>query len=403
MARITVTLLEPMAAGKRLRADFLQDTYDHVPGTVVRGALAGRWINERGVEVTTTEEFLDVFEGDGAFGPLHNENSLPAPLSVKVHKYAAKDDCPRLWWDRAASDGEQEHCKCGQALEDSKGESTGSVARQRRTRAALDEDGVVREGQLFTQNSLQRDTRFSGWLHGPAVRALWIVDQPVDTVYLGGRLKHQGAAVVQVDTEVEPEPVEQRGNKLILRLLGPGAFVDKHGFPSVKPDLDELTDVLQVEAQAVENCWTRWCEVEGWHAASGLPKPVERAVQPGSTYVIRLERAADEQARKRLMARGIGLRRREGFGALYSVKQEPLTVQRLVQGSAPLRNPARLRTDVPLLRQRYEQMLRGEVDDTMFQESLTGDGGYEKALRRLLNVVEPTLFYAVLTDLESHR
>ena len=59
-ARVTVTLTEPVAAGRRLRTDFVQDTYDHIPGIVLRGALAARWIAVLGKEVTTSERFLDV-------------------------------------------------------------------------------------------------------------------------------------------------------------------------------------------------------------------------------------------------------------------------------------------------------------------------------------------------------
>lgn len=403
-ARITVTLLEPVAAGKRLRTDFMQDTYDHLPGTVLRGALASRHLNESEQPpdvLCTSDEFLQTFEGDGSFGPLHNENSLPLPLSVKQHKYAPGYRCPTVWEDQLP-DG-TEHCPtCRQELEFSKGEPAGTVHRVRRTRAELDEDGVARHGQLFTQNSLQSGTRLRGWLHGPALRALHIGDEPVDTLYFGGRTKHQGAARVQVDTTAEPEPVPQCENRLFLRLLGPGVFVDQYGFPSLYPDLEELSEQLRVNALHVEkeNSRTRWCEVEGWHAASGLPKPVERAVQPGSTYVIRCDREADPQARKQLMARGIGLRRREGFGALYS-GQQLLAPREIANTVAGMRNAADQATYLPLLHERAKRMRSEPVDDRPFRDRLAVGDKYADGLTKLLNIVDPTLFGEVLKSLES--
>lgn len=403
LAKITVTLAEPVAAGKRLRTDFVQDTYDHLPGTVLRGALAARHLNEAEevpAVVSNSEAFLETFEGEGSFGPLHNEKTLPLPLSVKQHKYALGSRCGTVWWDQVYRGEEDESCgECRRPLEFSKGEPAGSVRWQRRTRPALDEEGVARQGQLFTQNSLDRETRLSGWLHGPALRALSIGEQPIDVLYFGGRTKHQGAAMLHVDAEAEPEPVEQNGNTLILRLLGPGVFVDEYGFPSLKPDLDELSDQLGVEAVDFENCWTRWCEIEGWHAASGLPKPVERAVQPGSTYLIRCAERADEQARKRLMARGIGLRRREGFGALYS-GQRSLSPSKIADSVANMRIAADQATYVPMLRERAKRMLVEPVEDEPFRDRLGQGDDYARGLRKLLDIVDPKLFGEVLEKLE---
>lgn len=403
VARITVTLLEPAAAGKRLRTDFVQDTYDHLPGTVVRGALAARCLNESEQDpdvVSKSAEFLETFEGAGSFGPLHNENSLPLPLSVKQHKYAPGEKCDVVCRDQKFKPVEDESCPtCKQELEFSKGEAAGTVRQHRRTRTELDEEGVARAGQLFTQNSLDRETRFSGWLHGPALSALRICNQPIDTVYFGGRTKHQGAAMVHVDTELEPEPVEQDGNVLVLRLLGPGVFVDEYGLPSLTPDLQELSDQLGVEALEVQKCWTRWCEVEGWHAASGLPKPTERAVQPGSTYLVRCAGPADPQARKRLMARGIGLRRREGFGALYS-GQRSLDPREIANSAAHMRTAEEHATYGPLLRERAKRMRTEPVYDAPFRDRIAVNDEYAKGLGTLLDIVDPTLFDEVLSSLE---
>lgn len=148
-----------------------------------------------------------------------------------------------------------------------------------------------------------------------------------------------------------------------------------------------------------ENCWTRWCEIEGWHAASGLPKPVERAVQPGSTYLIRCAERADEQARKRLMARGIGLRRREGFGALYS-GQRSLSPSKIADSVANMRIAADQATYVPMLRERAKRMLVEPVEDEPFRDRLGQGDDYARGLRKLLDIVDPKLFGEVLEKLE---
>ena len=100
----------------------MQDTHDHIPGTVLRGALAARWVAEHGVPVTTTPEFLDIFEGDGAFGPLHSELSVPVPLSVHLHKYRPEPGrCAKEMWDEATAKVPDKCEDCAKPLERSKG------------------------------------------------------------------------------------------------------------------------------------------------------------------------------------------------------------------------------------------------------------------------------------------
>lgn len=239
--------------------------------------------------------------------------------------------------------------------------------------------------------------RFTGWMQGPALRALRIGDEPVDTLFLGGRTKTQGSALLEVDHTSVPEPVEQRGNTVVLRLLGPGAFVDEFGFPSAAPDRQELSEALGVEVRNVKP-QTRWCQVEGWHIASGLRKPVERAVQAGSTYLVTCAEPASEQARRTLMARGIGLRRREGFGALYTFDRRPLTVHELSEKITVLRDSAELREHLPMLRRRAQRMQQEPVDDTEFHDRISVGDPYADALKTLLDVVSPQLFHEALEN-----
>jgi CRISPR-associated protein Csx10 len=320
--RITVTLTQPVAAGRNVRADSRQDTHNHIPGSVLRGALAAAWIHRRGQEVTQLPEFLETFEGAGSFGPLHSEASLPVPLSVKRHKYAASENC-RSEWDAAYDEHATTCDECEDPLVFSKGQARGRVPLETRTTTALTAEGVARDGHLFTQSMLKEQARLSGWLHGPATRALFCGDEPIHTLSFGSRRSLRGSVTLAVDTTAEPDPVECVGQDVILRLAAPAAFCDDFGFPADQPDLRELSDVLGVEALEVVGAWTRWDEVGGWHAASGLPKPVERAVAAGSTYRIRCAEAPSPESRRTLAARGIGLRRREGFGALYVAPPRP--------------------------------------------------------------------------------
>lgn len=321
-ARITVTLTQPVAAGRNARADFRQETHNHVPGSVLRGALAAAWIRRRGRGITRSPEFVETFEGTGSFGPLHSEGSLPVPLSVKKHKYASSAGCGSEW-DAAYGEKATTCEACGDPLVFSKGQPRGRVPLEHRTMVALSPEGVALDGQLFSQSTLKEETNLSGWLHGPATHAVFCDGEPIRTLSLGSRRSLRGSVTVHVDTEATPAPIECVGEDIILRLASPAVFCDDFGFPMDRPDLVELSEVLGVAALEVTDAWTRWGEVGGWHAASGLPKPVERAVAAGSTYRVHFAEAPSLESRRALATRGIGLRRREGFGALYVAPPRP--------------------------------------------------------------------------------
>lgn len=392
IAKLTVTLTEPVAVVRHLRNDFRQESYDYIPGSVLRGALAALWLLEHG---EPNREFVEIFEGDGVFGPLHAAASLPVPLSVKVHKYKPGDDCKHLWWDVAmlnADEKEPEACdQCKQKLEFSKGTPVGRIRRTPRTRAELDSEGSVRKGNLFNQSSIAAGNVFTGWVYGPAVRALTIGGEPARTLSLGGKRTVQGNAEVSIDFGAAPEPVERNGKTLILRLASPGIFVDDLGLPADTPDLRELRDVLDVGLERTGQ-WERWTEVGGWHLASGLPKPTERAIQAGSTYRFRCTQKPSEDALSRLMARGIGLRRREGFGALC-IPEPPMSRE---QWKGPIAALWRSQLDlekvlVPLLEKRIAELKQGNDDRRPFRAQLDHSDEYARALRKLLDVTDPVL------------
>lgn len=401
-AQVTVTLQEPVSTTRQVRSDFRQDTHDHLPGSVLRGALAARWIQHHGEPSTTDSEFAEIFEGGGSFGPLHAHGGLPVPLSVARHKYEPGNDCKQLWWDRALGETASRCPNCDQKLEESKGQAKEAPERTARTRVALDEHGVAQDGNLFVQNTLASTTKLTGWLHGPAVRALHLDGEPIDSLLLGAGRSVRGKATVRAEIDTVPDPVEQDENIVVLRLASPGIFVDEFGLPADRPDGAEIAEVLGIGHAEVETPWTRWTEAGGWHIASGLPKPTERAVERGSTYRIHCSEPASEHARRTLMARGIGLRRREGFGALCSPPARPLGPGVLKSTFAPLLGWNLLPRLLDQLRNRAENLRNGSVDDAKYRAALDKmEPNQAAAFRKLLDLSDPRTYLDVLDYLEN--
>jgi CRISPR-associated protein Csx10 len=319
MSEITLTLRQPAQIGDRSREDFVLGTMDYIPGTVVRGAFAAAWLARNGVSRPGTrerEEFLRLFEGPVRFGALLRAGTEFAPLSLVGHKYLARDDCDVREYDRAIDDEAPAQCpQCGSPFEQSKKLRGGRPTKKRRTSVSIHESGVAQTGQLFTRETLEAGQDFTGTIVAPDPDDLGRL-AALGPLRVGGRRTTHGLAAVTIRDGAQPPTAQVRPDgKLIIRLRSPGIFTDLQGRPIPEPDQAELRHVLGADAK-VESRWTRWQQVGGWHAASGLPKPAELAVAAGSTYLISTDGAVSPATLDALGRRGLGLRRHEGFGDL---------------------------------------------------------------------------------------
>ncbi len=312
--RVTVVAQQPLSLGTEAEVAFYTPSHQHVPGSVLRGALAAAWISEHGTPTGDNPHagrFRALFDGDIRFGPLLVEGSTRTPMSVHKCKYPVSEQCKQTIVDAAF-----EHVPrcpgCGRRLEAAKGElvmPTGFVM-HRSTRTAINpKTGRTEDGMLYSQGALPTGTTLVGHIHG---HDEWLErDRPL---WLGGRRSvggHAEYAVEQVD--LPPPPMPADGEPLVLRLVTPAIFVDSVGRPRLDPD-----PVLDLAGTSVSRRgpWNRPATWSGWHAASGLPKPTELCAAAGSTY--RITGSSDALARlaRRAATEGVGLRRAEGFGVV---------------------------------------------------------------------------------------
>lgn len=323
MSELTLKLRQPAQLGDRARKDFVLSTMDHIPGAVVRGALAAAWLARNGVSKPGTaarEEFLKLFEGGVRYGPLLADGSEAASLSVIGHKYAPTENCEYVEIDCAAEDPGYEpppECRdCGSPMEQARGLRAARPGKVRRTSVAIGIGGTPRNGELFTRESLRDGQVFRGPIIADDPDLLRILGE-LGPVRVGGRRTTHGRADIAISNGTAPPAVRPRQNDglLVLRLRSPGVFTDDRGRPSRDPNPRELEEILDTPVTVLRR-WTRWEQIGGWHAASGLPKPQELAVSAGSTYLLQTERIVADTALDELSRRGIGLRRHEGYGGL---------------------------------------------------------------------------------------
>lgn len=320
MPEVTVTARQGLAVGGPAEVGYDKGTLPYVPGSTVRGALATAWIQQNGIPDTGNrlrEQFIGLFERDIRYGPLLQEGTSVTPLTAIWCKYPATPACA-TWSADAAVDGDIIICpNCGKGTETGKGEVTG-VRVRRIMRTRLDAEGRALEGNLFARHELEAGLTYRGHLAG---RHPWLAEPR--EIWLGGRTSTSGLADIHVTDEPAASSVSavhgspRPDGALVIRLTSPAVIVDDAGRPALDP-ASEILRVLGMDAAALlaSQCWTRPVRVGGWHAASGLPKPVELAMSMGSVVVLHFSQQPSQEQLSRLASDGIGLRRIEGFGTV---------------------------------------------------------------------------------------
>lgn len=328
---VTVTALQTIALGRRPTAEATVQTQLHIPGSVLRGALAGAWLAEYGepdpqrsgrtiIPASVRAAFLELFEGPIRYGPLLRPGSYLTPLSVHRCKYPRTPECKAAAIDEAFSDLGDGRCPaCKGVLEAARGEiESADDLLTEKTRVALTPGETAQEGLLYSRRALRaRDAKgqpvtFTGHLLSTQGTVPgWLSQQR--RLHLGGRRSTEGGA----DYATNPVQLTAGGTdngRIVLRLLSPALLVDHAGRPDTHPDERLISDLLGVPV-VLGRSWTRSSVVGGWHAASNLPKPEEIAVSAGSVFELKLPAApAEPDGVAALLAHGLGLRRGEGYG-----------------------------------------------------------------------------------------
>jgi len=321
MSQLQISVSNTIRPGM-LRSGFVRQTHNFLPGPVIRGALASAWLAGRrfdDLDAVERELFVELFEGGVRFGPAYF-GSAPLGVSVLQHKYGPLHSCKRPSWDRAflsEVDVPVECPDCRQPLVEAKGEiDDEGISKGRQTRTRMRNGLVdVEDGALFADEYLRpRSLLARGQIFGRPDLLQKIVD--IQGVRMGGSLSTKGAVAVEISDQ--SHRLAAVSKTIVVRMVSPALFVDNDGFASRAPDLNQLSKIVGVAASdiEIEESWTRWVKIGGWHAASALPKNEELAICAGSTFRIKFAQNLTPEQVDALVQHGIGLRRHEGFGHL---------------------------------------------------------------------------------------
>ena len=338
--KVTITLQEPFCCAQRPVVGNEIESVDHIPATVLRGALA-QWLAAKG----RADELGEWFGLDNApqYSPAWptgpgDHTLVPMPLSY----YRDKGDegfggrfgvHNSLWGTPPAQEGD--HCFQWTRLAsgpvwlavDSSGQPVTAL------RAELEAAMHValhygrqssREGALFSRAALKAGTTLVSYVVAPdgVPRNGWPAE-PI-TVFLGKR-RSAGNGMAQLTFApiarlpwqawtAQPPPAGDQRPQAVVQLLTDTLVPSEHG--GWLRGLDEAAwqRILGLNDLKVEAAFSAFKAIMGWSVTWGLPREQSTAIVAGSCWRIS---SADPDFKNKLAdlaQNGLGVRRNEGFG-----------------------------------------------------------------------------------------
>lgn len=320
--RYTLEPLTVVSAGRSREVGFDRPAYDVLPGTVIRGALGAGWWQEGAGD---QERF------DAVFGSLMTVHAAVPTLGDEAAQLI-----PMLW--SREKYGNQEYVAAAATSANGRVAGRGwSVPREwmtASTRTSL-EKGVAVDGVLFTRRASSKGVVYGGHirLDGDSdATVAWLTKGR--NVSVGGQRSVLGRCRWQCEVAEDPFPAPKEAGTVMLVALQPIILLDELGAASLDLQGAIATAVAAAGASVeVGEVRTRPVSVGGWHGRAGIPKPMDWALDAGSSALLKATDPAAWQA----LHGGLGIRRLEGYGAVALV----------APGARPEVGPVVIRQSVP--------------------------------------------------------
>lgn len=340
-----IELLEPLLVTQLGSGDENSaESLNYIPGSVLRNALAARYIAQHAVKDAALDETCRKLFFDervlvlNSYRANHNqERSLPTPLSW----YAKKDDLSK-WkedgdaltlYDGAVDDtifqrepelkpfakgggicsllnGDDDACEV-EPVSISHQVSV-HIRREHKRELTGKEDSDV-----FAYQALAAGETFCGAILADDTNALNLFAQMLNEmlVFRIGGSRSAGYGLIRVSVNVklesnwhETERGENADGKIIVTLLSDVIARDANG-----QFVDALDDLIGAKQRG--KCFRQMKQVGGFNRKWGLPLPQAHAIQAGSVFVYN-RNDVNEDVLHRALEYGIGERRQDGFGRI---------------------------------------------------------------------------------------
>ncbi|QIZ72194.1 RAMP superfamily CRISPR-associated protein [Oxynema aestuarii] len=329
-------------------------SYPFIPGSMIRGALIGRYLQRHGLQDTDilTDETVRRLFFDGktrylnAYFYKEQQRTLPLPHSWKKEKndelskdksdievydlslYKKELKSPKpvgeYFWAKDGSDGILYTVNRRINIHNMRDRRKGRSLNDKRD-PKTDEVTETRDGAIFCYDALDAGQNFQAVIlcENNDVEIIKSLLTP-ENIWLGGsrsagygHTKIQEISTPENWDEVGISPEEKLKNRetFTVTLLSDLILRDEWGQYVAMPPTELLFEALGFPLK-LESCYTKSTLIGGFNRKWGLPLPQVPAVSAGSVFIYDKIDGITADLIRTLEAEGIGERRAEGFGRI---------------------------------------------------------------------------------------
>ena len=331
-----ITLLEPLLATSLEGDPNSATSYPFIPGSLIRGALATRYLKQNKVDAMDEAARRLFFDGTTRYlhaYPLDREDlrTLPTPFSWMVEKGS---EPPTKIYDWSC---EREDCDLEQP-------KTLDKPFCRLVDETVELYGPLKQVNIHTQRDRLKGRsatdsgaifRYEGLAPGQDFGAVILFDCESDVDYVrplllseplllgGSQSAGYGHVSVEVDeprndwSEIGRAPVDiAAGESFALTLLSDALVRDDKGQYATTLTEAMITSWPDVSGVEIADSFKQDSVIGGFNRKWGLPLPQTPVIRAGSVFVATATEVISSQAVAVLESQGIGHRRVEGFGRI---------------------------------------------------------------------------------------
>lgn len=313
----------------------LVSTLDYIPGTVVLGMFAGRYIHNKNIgnDAHTKPEFQSWFLNSNiiftnayivSYDVGRKYNTFPTPYSI----HQLKED-NNVGIDKLFDDEDDEEKKRTETLSGFR-RPLDSVLYNQPVNKSInfhqERDpitGVSQKGKIFNYESIDSGQEFEGTIISDenSLNGFLTIFRKDTEFYLGRSRNSQYGKIefefLSTGPEVLNSDIDTSSNKISLTFLSDVIIYNKNGFSTTDiTDLEiYLIDKLRKSSLKIKKAFIKKGVIENYVSVWNLKKPSENCFKAGSCFL--LEFGDINNVLKdliELQIQGIGERKAEGFG-----------------------------------------------------------------------------------------
>ncbi len=352
--RYVLRSLEPVRiADKHASNNGQTESLHYIPGSAVRGLILNQLSEREDFETAKVELFSDRIRFLNAYPDQGGRDAMPSPKGFYEDKTTVSGAKPIV---NVLADGN--------FPEGYKRASVGEFCRI--------EDGVIRYASVSLSGELKNNLRDEE-MHGPYRNAYMAAGQ----IYVGwialeeeaaswipafreilsgtiriGNVRSAGLGKCEVlsleETDLLPlheyAPASDLQSPAYMLLLSDLTMTDENGEP-IGLDLDALREELEVSDLAVSECAASLAHIRGYNRTYGHQTPSDVCYQKGSVFQLTFSGTLKIEAIEKVMDRGLGERRSEGFGRVLFLRDYAKIGKKLAMDPSETSGRAALRKE----------------------------------------------------------